>query len=383
MTPEMQKDLRDAELAKARAVFAQHKVLQPDDPGNCGFRDLGEFLAVARRAAHKSVLPQMRDRRIQAIQNSAPTSLGSEGVGSDGGFAVPPAFIQDITSQLLAADGLLAATDLRASDSNSYTIPKDETAPWDNSSGIRVFWESEAAQATQSKPSMTNATVKLAKITALVPVTDELVEDAPRLMDHIRAKAPEKIAFAVENAIINGTGAGQPKGILSSAGTIVVAKESGQAAGTVVHNNITKMWNRLTYSARKGGWWLCHPDIEQQLQTLQFPITTTAGAGAPMYAPPSAVAPFGTLLGRPIYPTEACKKAGTQGDIVFGNPAGYLAAMKKIRADISVHIWFDYDLTAFKFVLRIGGQPWTDNAVTGNQANTNTRGFFATLAARS
>jgi len=60
----------------------------------------------------------------------------------------------------------------------------------------------------------------------------------------------------------------------------------------------------------------------------------------------------------------------------------YLAAMKNIKQDVSIHVWFDYDVTAFRFVLRVGGQPWTDAVVTGNQATTNTRGFFVTLAPR-
>ena len=40
-----------------------------------------------------------------------------------------------------------------------------------------------------------------------------------------------------------------------------------------------------------------------------------------------------------------------------------------VRSDVSIHLWFDYDVTAFRFVLRIGGRPWWNgpaNPATGN-----------------
>ncbi|MNC98378.1 hypothetical protein D3C83_163170 [compost metagenome] len=62
----------------------------------------------------------------------------------------------------------------------------------------------------------------------------------------------------------------------------------------------------------------------------------------------------------------------------------YLSVTKGsgIRQDVSIHLFFDYDITAFRFVMRVGGQPWWDAAITrtGGQAS---RGFFISLGARS
>jgi HK97 family phage major capsid protein len=214
-----------------------------------------------------------------------------------------------------------------------------------------------------------------------VGVTDELLQDSTALREHIAAKVPEKMAFAVENAIINGSGNGRPLGILNSTGTIIVAPDSGQPSATIRYSNVCNLWNRVLPQARKRGIWIAHPDADLQLQALTLPATNSVAAAAPAYSPPDAGAPFGRLLGRPIYLTEAASALGTKGDLIFGDMSAYLTAVRVARQDVSVHIWYDYDATAFRFVFRLGGQPWTSSTFASLNVST-TRGFFATLDTR-
>ncbi len=57
------------------------------------------------------------------------------------------------------------------------TFPKDESTPW-GQSGIKAYWQSEAGKDRDSKPVLDLATLRLNKLTALVPVTEELLEDS-------------------------------------------------------------------------------------------------------------------------------------------------------------------------------------------------------------
>ncbi|MDB5847464.1 MAG: major capsid protein [Rhodoferax sp.] len=347
--------------------------------GSGGFQNSGEFLMSVMRASANGAQPDPR-----LFFNAAPNSFGSEGVGADGGFAVPPDFRAAIMQKVMGEDSLLALTDQQISSGNSIVFPADETTPWQSSGGIQAFWESEAGLKTQSKPALTEKAVKLNKVIALVPLTDELLEDAPAMAGYVNKKAPEKINFKVNDAILNGSGVGMPLGILNSAGTVVVPKESGQGADTVVFANIIKLWTAVAPSARRNARWLMHADVEPALMTMSFPGTGTA---VPAYLPPGGLssAPYGTLMGRPILFTEAAQALGDQGDIVFGDLSNYLSATKAggIKSDVSMHIWFDYDLTAFRFVFRVGGQPWWNAPITPFQVGATTRGFFATLAARA
>jgi HK97 family phage major capsid protein len=93
-------------------------------------------------------------------------------------------------------------------------------------------------------------------------------------------------------------------------------------------------------------------------------------------------APSGTLLGRPIVVTEACPTVGTTGDIILADLSKYLAVVKgALKSDVSIHLWFDQNTTAFRFVLRMNGQPWL-SAPIARKSGSNTLSHFIRLEAR-
>jgi HK97 family phage major capsid protein len=362
------------EAGRARAsVPAQPR--DNRDTGKWGFRSQGDYFAAVVKSSGKGAVA---DPRLIA---NAPTTYGQEGVGADGGFAVPPDFRTEIVRKVLGEDSLLSRTDQMTTSSNSITVPTDETTPWQTSGGIQAYWESEAGQKTQSKPQLTEKTVKANKIIALVPMTDELLQDAPSMAAYVNSKAPEKIDFKVNDAILNGTGVGQPLGFLKSGALVTVAATSSQTADTVNFQNIVAMYTRATAQAKRNGVWIVNADVEAQLMTMQFPGTGTA---VPAYLPPGglSVSPYGTLLGRPVIPTEAAPALGDVGDISFVDLNQYMSVVKAggVKQDVSIHLFFDYDITAFRFVLRVGGQPWWNAPVS--RLNGSTRSPFVTLAAR-
>lgn len=345
------------------------------DPNKWGFRTAAEYLnAVMKSSARSAAI----DPRLIA---NALTTTGNEGVGADGGFAVPPDFRATIISKILGEDSLLGRTDQMTSSSNSMTVPIDETAPWDASGGIQAYWESEGGQKTQSKPALGEVSIKLNKVIVLVPLTDELLEDAPAMASYVNGRAPDKINYKVNAAIINGTGVGQPLGILNSDGTVIVPAEAGQAADTVVFNNVINMYSRLYAPAQSRAIWLANQDVLPQLMKMQFGTTGTA---VPAYLPPGGLSgsPYATLMGRPIISSEAMPALGDQGDLILADMSQYLSITKGgIKQDVSIHVFFDYDVTAFRFVLRVGGQPWWNKAISRPNGQPS-RGYFVALGPR-
>jgi hypothetical protein len=85
------------------------------------------------------------------------------------------------------------------STTNSKTMPIDMTTPWDSSGGIQVYWDGEGRTMTQSKPKLEEVTFKASKIHCLVPLTEELLEDAPAMDAYLRKKAPEKLDFSISD----------------------------------------------------------------------------------------------------------------------------------------------------------------------------------------
>lgn len=354
------------------------------DRGSWGFKGFGEF---ARSVVKASARGGNVDPRL--VQN-APTTFGSEGVGEDGGFAVPPDFRTAIVQMVQGETSLLSRTDQQVTSGNSFSQPIDETTPWQTSGGIQAYWEGEASQFTQSKPNFQQTSLRLHKLTALVGVTEELREDAPALDGYLRSKAPEKIGFKVNDAIINGSGAGMPLGIMNSPALITVAKEGSQANDTVHARNIAKMWARRYAPWSNQYVWLVNQDVESELPRLGEVITdpagTAVGGSTPTYIAPGGLrnaGDFGLLFNRPVIVTEACAALGDLGDIILAAMPQYLTVTKVggIRSEMSMHLWFDYDMAAFRFILRLAGHPWLSAPIT-RKNGSNTLSSFVTLAAR-
>jgi HK97 family phage major capsid protein len=362
--------------AEPAAGAAARVPAQPrNDNGRGGFRSFGEF-AVQVRAAGAGTTP---DNRLLA----AASTYGNEGTGADGGFAVPPTFRTDIWQKVMDEENLLSRCAPLTTGGNSITIPKDETTPWDTSGGVQAYWEAEAATVTQSKPALSMSNIRLNKLMALVPISDELLEDAPGLESWLRAKAPGKMAAKINTAIIGGTGVGQPLGILSAPCTISVAKETSQPADTIYFANINKMWSRMYAPSRRNAVWLINQDIEPQLDAMAF--DPAASSKVPVYLPPGGVSgsPYASLKGRPVVPLEACSTIGDQGDIILADLNQYWALTKgqDIRTDVSMHLYFDQGLQAFRFTFRVNGQPAWGKSIAP-QNGTLTRSCFVTLDAR-
>jgi HK97 family phage major capsid protein len=90
-------------------------------------------------------------------------------------------------------------------------------------------------------------------------------------------------------------------------------------------------------------------------------------------------------MGRPVIETEHNEVQGTVGDIVFADLNEYLMVTKgNLRADASMHVAFDYDVMAYRFITRVNGQPWWESALTPNKGGANnTLSPFVALATRA
>ena len=345
----------------------------PSRYGQHGFHNFGEYALAVSRASLRS--GAYVDPRL--IVN-APTSTSTSGVPADGGYAVPPDFRQEIMRKVMGEASIVSFTDQQTSSSNAITFPVDETTPWQGTGGVRVNWTGEGQKITESKVALGEATVKLEKIAALLPVTEELLADAPALSRYISSKVPANMGFALNDAIINGDGTGKPLGMMNSGALLTVDKEASQTADTITYRNIVAMWSRLHSAGKSKSVWLVNPLVDEQLMMMSFP---GAGTAVPVYMPPGGAAdtPYARLFGRPVIPTEACAGVGDAGDILLADLSQYMTATKTqgMRADVSMHLYFDYDIMAFRFILRFGGRSWWTAPIAGKAAGVQYSAFVA------
>ena len=124
------------------------------------------------------------------------------------------------------------------------------------------------------------------------------------------------------------------------------------------------------------------PQVLPTATPLRLVVPFTPGTGIDLIA--RQIGPkLSDRLGRPVVVTEACAALGTSGDIILWDPKGYLSVVKTggVRSDVSIHLWFDQSVTAFRFVMRMNGQPWLGAAVA-RKNGSNTLSTVVALAAR-
>lgn len=342
-----------------------------------GFASFGDFARSVRAASSQH--GRVDDRLL--IGAAAPTTFGNEAGGQDGGFLVPPQFAQDIFTLSLEEQALLPLTDNTSISGNSMVFPKDETTPW-GTDGIRAYWQAEASAATATKPKLGVSAHRLHKLMALVPVTDELLEDASALAAYLPGKTAASIRWKTDEAILFGTGAGQPFGALKSKALIVQAKDSGQATMTLTPGNIINMVSRLPAGSFGRAIWLINPDVLPLLDQMtlgNYPIYMPIGSGEGAMRS----SPYGMLKGRPVYITEHASAVSSQSDVSLVDLSYYRTVTNKggIQTATSMHLYFDADATAFRTTFRVDGGPKIENAIVPPKS-TNTRSPFVTLAAR-
>jgi len=347
--------------------------LQSKDADMRGFFDMS--------AAVPQVVGSSRDARKSL---KAPTGLG-ELIPQDGGFLVGTDRQSTIMSRVYGVGQLLSRIDTVtiSANSNGMTFYREaETSRVDGSrrGGIRAYHAAEAAEKTASHPTFDEMELKLYKIIGLVYATDELLADASALEGWIMSNLPEELRFVAENDVIRGTGAGMAMGILNSGCLVTQGAEVGQAADTVVAENITNMWSRRW--ARKNDYvWLINQDVEPQLDYLALAVGV---GGQLVYMPAGGLSgrPYATLKGAPVLTVEYCSTVGTVGDIILASLSEYQAIDKGgMQSASSIHVRFVNDESVFRFVMRFDGQPKWGAPLTPFQG-VITQSPFVALATR-
>ena len=317
------------------------------------FASFGEQLMAAYRAAVPGgkVDERLSTRAASGLNESTP---------SDGGFLVQQDFVTELLKRTYET-GILASKvkkipiSTNANGMKINAIDEDSRANGSRWGGVQTYWEGEADEITASKPKFRQMELSLKKLTGLCYATDELLQDAAALEAVIRQAFAEEFGFKIDDAILSGSGEGEPLGILNSGAIVTVAKEASQT-DIITVENLIKMWNRLWSRSRANAVWYINQELEPYLYTLKI-------GDKPVYIPAGGLSekPYGTLFGRPVVPIEQCSAAGEVGDIILADIGQYLLIDKGgVKAASSIHVRFLYDENVFRFIYRVDGKPiWT------------------------
>jgi HK97 family phage major capsid protein len=316
--------------------------------------------------------------KLLSIQNT----FGST-VPADGGFLIP----ETLRSELLrvALETAIVRPRARVIPMETLRVPFPTIDSTSNASsvhgGLIGYWTEEAGALTQSSAKFGRVVLDAKKLTGYAEIPNELFQDSILSFQAFLGQVfPEAISWFEDTAFFSGTGVGEPLGFLNADAAVSVSKESGQAAATIVWENVVKMYARMLPSSLGRAVWIVNNDAFPELATMALSVGT---GGSAIWLNNGAQGPPMTILGRPVIFTEKAQTVGTVGDINFVDLGYYLIGDRQtMAAETSPHYKFANDQTAFRIIERVDGRPWIQSAITP-QKGSNTLSPFVKLATRS
>jgi len=299
-----------------------------------------------------------------------------ENIGARGGFLVPQEFIPELYGVLAEQTVVRQRATIIPMSRRQVLIPViDQTgttagqAHWYG--GMIAKWTEEATSKTQTDPTFRQATLTAHKLVLFTKASDELLEDeavglAAFLMGPMGFTGA--INWQEEFTFLQGTGVGQPQGVVGAGCTITVARA---ATNTVGFADLANMLEAFLATGGRGIW-----HMTQSLMSEMIQLAGPTGNLSYIWAPNARDGIPGSVLGMPVTWTEKLPLKGTAGDVLLANWPFYLIGDRKRTTIESSNIpSFQEDVTSWRCVHRVDGRPWLSTALTLQDGTTQISPF--------
>jgi len=309
---------------------------------------------------------------VKAAQSGSPAARErlyegkamTEGTDSAGGFLVPP----EISAELLRlrdAGGVLRGL----IPSQGITVDELRIAAVDN--GLAVAWTAELAEKIQSEFTFSELSANVFTAAGLAVVSNQLLADSKFSLDQmISADLAKRFVSLEEQAFLNGSGTGQPRGIRQTAGVESIAIKSKDAKKIVdaIVDAVTKIYSdyfgapdAIVMHPRTWGFLVKAREEGTPGSYVLGPPSTVYGRN-PSDALPgfgSGALPRGELYGLPVYtspnvPTTLGTNKNESCIFVANWSEGLILDREGITTAQSEHVFFTSNQTVFRSEERVG-----------------------------
>ena len=236
----------------------------------------------------------------------------SEGVDANGGYLVPEEFERQIV-EALKEENVMRKLCKVITTANERKIPVAGTHSV-------AAWTAENAPYTESNPTFDQKTIDAYKLTDLIKVSVELLDDSAfPLEPYIAKEFASAFGVAEETAFCVGTGSGQPTGLFTANGGAVGITAAGATAVTA--DEVISLIYALKAPYRKNAKFLMNDSTVAALRKLKD------GNGQYLWQPSIMAGQPDKLLGYDIYtsPYVPVMAAGAYA-IAYGDFMNYWIA---------------------------------------------------------
>jgi HK97 family phage major capsid protein len=357
---------------------------EPSPQKPTGFKSFGEYLvAVYEYAFQRRHDPRLKDwgdpdepgtplRQSSGWDETKGQKDLVESVGASGGFLVPVEqgtevyFIQPPATVVRERATILP---MRRRTLRFPTLDQTGTTSgqphwW---GGVLGKWTEETTSKSETEPTFRQTILTAHKLVCYTEAGDELLEDAAVSLEALLASAFQgTINWYEEEAFVNGTGTGQPLGVIGAPATITVNRAGADAIA------IGDVINMLESFQGVNPVWFASQQALSNLMLLNGPAANPSY----VFMPSARETMPHTLFGYPLIFNEHCPALGTAGDLILADWSKYLIGDRQsITVDSSKHYRFQNDITAWRAVHRVDGRPWLSAPLTYGDGTTQVSPF--------
>lgn len=344
------------------------------------FKDWREFLEAAYYAGHREPTVARLDPRLVRMKESDGKSGHEEkqmveSVGASGGFLVPTEFLaqlQSVMAETAIVRPRATIIRMRRRQIDIPVLDQSGTASgrphWYG--GMIAYWEEEAAEKTITTAEFRKVSLVAHKLIMYTRASDELMDDSAISLSDFLA-GPMGFAGCVswneDYSFLQGTGAGQPLGVINAGATITVARAG---AGAIAFADLANMMENFLPTGN--GVWIISQSAMSDLIQLNGP----AGNPSYIWQPNARDGVPGSLLGLPVIWSEKVPRIGTTGDVVLADWRYYLIGDRQATTvESTQYDYWRYDQTSWRAVHRVDGQPWLSAPLTYQDGTTQVSPF--------
>ncbi len=245
-------------------------------------------------------------------------NIMQESVDADGGFLVP----EEFENQIVMA---LEENNVIRSIAKTITTAAERKIPIAATHSV-AQWTPENGAYTESNPTFGQKTIDAFKLTDLVKVSTELLQDSMfNLESYISSEFARAFGIAEEQAFCTGTGVGQPTGIFTENGGEVGLTLTSTT--NITCDNIIELVHSLKSPYRRNAVFLMNDSTISMLRKLKDTN------GAYLWQPSLQAGQPDRLLGYPLYTSPYVPTAKAESmPIAFGDFSNYWIADRMGRS---------------------------------------------------
>jgi len=281
-------------------------------------------------------------------------SDGSSGSGEEN--LVPEEYIARLLELPTEPTHIMGLATVIPCRTGNVTLPRLVQTDSNEYGGMSFQVISEGASKPETQPEFEQIEIPTYEVAGYTEISIRMLSRSAIDLEALLARLYRAgVQSYLDNLFINGTGTGEPLGIVNTTGIRTVARATANSVG---YTDLVNLKHAVLPHHRSNARFMIHDDVELTLEL------ETDAQDRPLFSATTADGPRDRLVGYPYLVSLRQPELGSDGDVIFGDFSEYaIASEEEVVVKRSEHYKFRENLMAFVVYCVMGGRLWQPRAM--------------------